>query len=83
MTHRRPPGAARVGTHVAVGARLIRGGLKEAAETGAIGADALSTLVRMRGLADVPLLVETPTHPEDVALLKQWRCGPTKPDQTA
>jgi deoxyribonuclease IV len=35
MTHRRPPGAARVGTHVAVGARLIRGGLKEAAETGA------------------------------------------------
>jgi endonuclease IV len=48
-----------------------------------IGANALSTLVRMRGLADVPLLVETPTHPEDVALLKQWRCGPTKPDQTA
>jgi hypothetical protein len=35
MTHRRPPGTARVGTHVAVGAGLIRGGLKEAAETGA------------------------------------------------
>jgi deoxyribonuclease-4 len=42
---------------------------------GNIGIPALAALFAMRSLRGVPFLVETPTHAEDVALLKKLRAG--------
>jgi deoxyribonuclease-4 len=45
---------------------------------GLLGTAGLKTLPTHPELADVAFLVETPTHPEDVATLREWRAHPSR-----